>query len=142
MELVHTKEHVEFMFSLESMGEEELQILQESYKSVYLHPKTNDCALLSAGCLLQVHTMGEGVKKSHLIPDSRIVFFLLFFASLFSTTHYSAFTGYSEESQGLKCLVCLLPSSQHAFSTNSSLICLLVSVFPVSSLLVYRIKDR
>ncbi|XP_045138133.1 histone deacetylase 6-like isoform X3 [Portunus trituberculatus] len=54
VELVHTKEHVEFMYKLESMDEEELQILQESYKSVYLHPKTNDCALLSAGCLLQV----------------------------------------------------------------------------------------
>ncbi|XP_063863444.1 histone deacetylase 6-like isoform X3 [Scylla paramamosain] len=54
VELVHTKEHMEFMYKLESMDEEELQILQESYKSVYLHPKTNDCALLSAGSLLQV----------------------------------------------------------------------------------------
>lgn len=54
VELVHTKEHVEFMHKFESMDEEELQILQESFKSVYLHPKTNDCALLSAGCLLQV----------------------------------------------------------------------------------------
>ncbi|XP_050687799.1 histone deacetylase 6-like isoform X2 [Eriocheir sinensis] len=54
VELVHSKEHVALMFSLEAQGEEELQILQENYKSVYLHPTTNACALLSAGSLLQV----------------------------------------------------------------------------------------
>lgn len=51
------------MYGLESMGEEELQILQESYMSVYLHPKTNDCALLSAGCLLQVPKMTKRDRK-------------------------------------------------------------------------------
>ncbi|XP_050705883.1 histone deacetylase 6-like [Eriocheir sinensis] len=42
------------MFSLQAQREEELQTLQENYKSVYLHPATNVCALLSAGSLLQV----------------------------------------------------------------------------------------
>ncbi|XP_050708611.1 polyamine deacetylase HDAC10-like [Eriocheir sinensis] len=54
VELTHSQEHVAFMFSLQAQGEEELQTMQENYKSVYLHPATNACALLSAGSLLQV----------------------------------------------------------------------------------------
>ncbi|XP_050709234.1 polyamine deacetylase HDAC10-like isoform X2 [Eriocheir sinensis] len=54
VELTHSQEHVAFMFSLQAQGEEELQTIQENYKSVYLHPATNACALLSAGSLLQV----------------------------------------------------------------------------------------
>ncbi|XP_050706030.1 polyamine deacetylase HDAC10-like isoform X1 [Eriocheir sinensis] len=53
VELTHSQEHVAFMFSLQAQGEEELQTIQENYKSVYLHPATNVCALLSAGSLLQ-----------------------------------------------------------------------------------------
>ncbi|XP_050704002.1 polyamine deacetylase HDAC10-like [Eriocheir sinensis] len=54
VELTHSQEHMAFMFSLQAQGEEELQTLQENYKSVYLHPATYACALLSAGSLLRV----------------------------------------------------------------------------------------
>ncbi|XP_050708888.1 uncharacterized protein LOC126993765 [Eriocheir sinensis] len=54
VELPHSQEHVAFMFSLQAQGEEELQTIQENYKSVYLHPATNACGLLSACSLLRV----------------------------------------------------------------------------------------
>ncbi|XP_071547214.1 uncharacterized protein HDAC6 isoform X2 [Panulirus ornatus] len=52
--LVHTKDHIDLMYSMEALSEEELQSLQENYKSIYLHPKSNVAALLAVGSLLQV----------------------------------------------------------------------------------------
>ncbi|XP_050706392.1 polyamine deacetylase HDAC10-like [Eriocheir sinensis] len=49
VELPHSQER-----GLHVQGEEELQTLQENYKSVYLHPATYAFALLSAGSLLRV----------------------------------------------------------------------------------------
>ncbi|XP_068213599.1 uncharacterized protein HDAC6 isoform X1 [Palaemon carinicauda] len=54
IEAVHTKDHVDLMFSLEDLTEDKIRNLQETYKSVYLHPSSNDAALLSSGSLLQV----------------------------------------------------------------------------------------
>ncbi|XP_050703240.1 uncharacterized protein LOC126988896 isoform X2 [Eriocheir sinensis] len=63
---MHSQEHVAFMFSLQAQREEELQTLQENYKSVYLHPATNVCALLSAGSLLQ-SGMGDAEALTQVV---------------------------------------------------------------------------
>ncbi|XP_064091423.1 uncharacterized protein LOC135205071 isoform X2 [Macrobrachium nipponense] len=54
IEAVHTRDHVDLMFSLNTLSNENIRNLQETYKSVYLHPSSNDAALLSSGSLLQV----------------------------------------------------------------------------------------
>ncbi|XP_042878465.1 histone deacetylase 6-like isoform X3 [Penaeus japonicus] len=54
LELIHTSEHVNLMTSTSLLSEQELMSMQEKYKSIYLHPKSNDAALLAAGSLLQV----------------------------------------------------------------------------------------
>ncbi|KAK8746020.1 hypothetical protein OTU49_017225, partial [Cherax quadricarinatus] len=54
VELVHTKEHVDFMYNMGSLSEEELKHLQDKYTSIYFHAMSNDAALLAVGSLLQV----------------------------------------------------------------------------------------
>lgn len=54
VELIHTKDHIDLMYSMEALSEEDLQSLQEKYRSIYLNPKSNDAALLAVGSLLQV----------------------------------------------------------------------------------------
>lgn len=54
MELVHTAAHVNTLSALKELSEKDLVKKQEIYTSIYLHPATNDCALLAAGCMLQV----------------------------------------------------------------------------------------
>lgn len=52
------------MSKIGSLTEAELQSLQETYKSIYLHPKSNDAAMLAAGSLLQVSV------QILFVPDS------------------------------------------------------------------------
>nr|XP_045600455.1 histone deacetylase 6-like isoform X1 [Procambarus clarkii] len=52
--LVHTTDHVDFMFNMGSLSDEELKSLQDKYKSIYFHSMSNDAALLAVGSLLQV----------------------------------------------------------------------------------------
>ncbi|KAG7171304.1 histone deacetylase 6-like [Homarus americanus] len=54
VELVHTKDHVDFMFNIGSLSQKELESLQDKYKSIYFHSMSNDAALLASGSLLQV----------------------------------------------------------------------------------------
>ncbi|XP_069991653.1 uncharacterized protein HDAC6 isoform X4 [Penaeus vannamei] len=54
LELIHTHEHVNLMASTSAQSEKELLSMQDKYKSIYLHPKSNEAALLAAGSLLQV----------------------------------------------------------------------------------------
>ncbi|KAH8306583.1 hypothetical protein KR018_006132, partial [Drosophila ironensis] len=51
--LVHTRAHVNSMRRLTGRDPDELNTLSSSYNSVYLHPKTFDCATLAAGSVLQ-----------------------------------------------------------------------------------------
>lgn len=57
LELIHTHEHVNLMASTSAQSEKELLSMQDKYKSIYLHPKSNEAALLAAGSLLQVSGM-------------------------------------------------------------------------------------
>lgn len=57
LELIHTHEHVNLMTSTSALSENELLSMQDNYKSIYLHPKSNEAALLAAGSLLQVSGM-------------------------------------------------------------------------------------
>ncbi|KAK7083404.1 hypothetical protein SK128_017961, partial [Halocaridina rubra] len=54
VERVHCTKHTDFMFGLEKLRDDEILNHQDTYKSVYLCPSSNDSALLSAGSLLQV----------------------------------------------------------------------------------------
>ncbi|XP_063064829.1 histone deacetylase 6 isoform X2 [Engraulis encrasicolus] len=52
--LVHTKEYIELMARTETMTEEELKSLADTYDSIYIHPNTFKCARLAAGAVLQL----------------------------------------------------------------------------------------
>ncbi|KAK4306266.1 hypothetical protein Pmani_021889 [Petrolisthes manimaculis] len=80
LELVHTVAHVDTLFTFNKLSEKELESKQRTYSSIYLHPSTNDCALLAVGCLLQIvdnvcnggSTAGVGVIRPpghHAEPD-------------------------------------------------------------------------
>lgn len=59
---MHTAEHVNTLFALKELSEEDLMKKKEGYESIYLHPTTNDCALLAAGCMLQVSGLAVNLK--------------------------------------------------------------------------------
>ncbi|MBN3319402.1 HDAC6 deacetylase, partial [Atractosteus spatula] len=52
--LVHAKEYVELMKSTQTMSQEELKTLSDTYDSVYIHPESFRCARLAVGSLLQL----------------------------------------------------------------------------------------
>ncbi|XP_066566192.1 histone deacetylase 6 isoform X1 [Amia ocellicauda] len=52
--LVHKKEFVEMMKSTQTMSQEELKTLSETYDSIFLHPESFRSACVSVGSLLQL----------------------------------------------------------------------------------------
>ncbi|XP_030049781.1 protein deacetylase HDAC6 isoform X3 [Microcaecilia unicolor] len=52
--LVHSQEYLELMKSTQTMEQEELKALADSYDSVFLHPNSFSCACLAAGSVLQL----------------------------------------------------------------------------------------
>lgn len=52
--LVHKREYVALMRSTQTMTEEQLKTLADSYDSVYLHPESFTCASLAVGSVLQL----------------------------------------------------------------------------------------
>ncbi|XP_034109218.1 histone deacetylase 6 isoform X2 [Drosophila albomicans] len=63
--LAHTRAHVNSVRRLQGRNEEELQQLGAGYNSVYLHPRTYECASLASGAVLQaVDTILRGESRS------------------------------------------------------------------------------
>ncbi|KAL7745604.1 hypothetical protein ACLKA6_009826 [Drosophila palustris] len=63
--LAHTRAHVNSVRRLQGRNEEELQQLGASYNSVYLHPRTFECATLASGAVLQaVDSILRGESRS------------------------------------------------------------------------------
>ncbi|KAH8420333.1 hypothetical protein KR009_009253, partial [Drosophila setifemur] len=63
--LAHTRSHVNSVRRLMGRDPEELQQLSGGYNSVYLHPRTFDCATLAAGSVLQaVDSVLRGESRS------------------------------------------------------------------------------
>lgn len=52
--LVHTQSHVNDMKDTSNMTVEELNKKGSTYDSIYLHPKSYECALMAAGSVLEV----------------------------------------------------------------------------------------
>ncbi|XP_029467341.1 histone deacetylase 6 isoform X3 [Rhinatrema bivittatum] len=52
--LVHSQEYLDLMKSTQTMAQEELKALADSYDSVFLHPNFFSCACLAAGSVLQL----------------------------------------------------------------------------------------
>lgn len=50
---VHSKEYIHHLAESLYMDDEEMEVLSESFDSIYICKKTFDCALLAAGCVLE-----------------------------------------------------------------------------------------
>ncbi|XP_034471871.1 histone deacetylase 6 isoform X2 [Drosophila innubila] len=63
--LAHTRAHLNSVRRLQGRNEEELQQLGAGYNSVYLHPRTFECATLASGAVLQaVDSILRGESRS------------------------------------------------------------------------------
>lgn len=63
--LAHTRAHVNSVRRLQDRSEEELKQVGSGYNSVYLHPRTFECATLAAGAVLQaVDSILRGESRS------------------------------------------------------------------------------
>ncbi|KAH8411362.1 hypothetical protein KR215_002614, partial [Drosophila sulfurigaster] len=63
--LAHTRAHINSVRRLQGRNEEELQQLGAGYNSVYLHPRTYECASLASGAVLQaVDSILRGESRS------------------------------------------------------------------------------
>lgn len=66
----HSEKQYEFILSLENKSEEELGKLAEDLNSIYLHKSVTECALLSAGCTLE---LVEQVLNGNLLNGAAVI---------------------------------------------------------------------